>query len=70
MTEKRKFNPISPTLIMGGGGRPTYLKMAKNVKSLIIFAPDCRYYEQQLFAVIYNYCIVFSKFYTNLHQIL
>jgi hypothetical protein len=43
MTEKRKFNPISPTLIMGGGGRPTYLKMAKNVKSLIIFAPDCRY---------------------------
>jgi hypothetical protein len=21
MTEKRKFNPISPILIMGGGGR-------------------------------------------------
>jgi hypothetical protein len=26
---------------MGGEGRPTYFKMAKNVKSLIIFAPDC-----------------------------
>jgi hypothetical protein len=31
MTEKRKFNPLSPTLIMGGGGRPTYFKMAKNL---------------------------------------
>jgi hypothetical protein len=38
MTEKRKFNPLFPTLIMGAGGRPTYYKMAKNVKSLIIFA--------------------------------
>jgi hypothetical protein len=27
---------------MGAGGRPTYFKMAKNVKSLIIFARDCR----------------------------
>jgi hypothetical protein len=42
MTEKRKFNPLFPTLIMGAGGRPTYFKMAKNVKSLIIFARDCR----------------------------
>jgi hypothetical protein len=25
-----------------GPGRSTYFKMAKNVKSLIIFAPDCR----------------------------
>jgi hypothetical protein len=41
MTEKRKFNPLFPTLIMGAGGRPTYFKMAKNVKSLIIFARDC-----------------------------
>jgi hypothetical protein len=41
MTEKRKFNPIFPTLIMGAGGRPTYFKMAKNVKNLIIFARDC-----------------------------
>jgi hypothetical protein len=41
MTEKRKFNPLFPTLIMGAGGRP-YFKMAKNVKSLIIFASDCR----------------------------
>jgi hypothetical protein len=36
MTKKRKFNPLFPTLIMGAGGRPTYFKMAKNVKSLII----------------------------------
>jgi hypothetical protein len=42
MTEKRKFNPLFPTLIMGAGERPTYFKMAKNVKSLIIFARDCR----------------------------
>jgi hypothetical protein len=42
MTEKRKFNPLFPTLFMGAGGRPTYFKMAKNVKSLIIFARDCR----------------------------
>jgi hypothetical protein len=41
MTEKRKFNPLFPTLIMRAGGRPTYFKMAKNVKSLIIFARDC-----------------------------
>jgi hypothetical protein len=41
MTEKRKFNPLFPTLNMGAGGRPTYFKMAKNVKSLIIFARDC-----------------------------
>jgi hypothetical protein len=41
MTEKRKFNPLFPTLIMGAGGRQTYFKMAKNVKSLIIFARDC-----------------------------
>jgi hypothetical protein len=41
MTEKRKFNPLFPTLIIGAGGRPTYPKMAKNVKSLIIFARDC-----------------------------
>jgi hypothetical protein len=40
MTEKRKFNPLFPTLIMGAGGRPKYFKMAKNVKSLIIFARD------------------------------
>jgi hypothetical protein len=38
MTEKRKFNPLFPTLIMGAGGRPTYFKMAENTKSLIIFA--------------------------------
>jgi hypothetical protein len=42
MIEKRKFNPLFPTLIMGEGGRPTYFKMAKNVKILIIFARDCR----------------------------
>jgi hypothetical protein len=42
MSEKRKFNPLFPTLIMGAGGRPTYFKIAKNVKSLIIFARDCR----------------------------
>ena len=42
MTEKTKFNPLFPTLIIGGGGRPTYLKMPKKAKSLIIFAPDCR----------------------------
>jgi hypothetical protein len=41
MTEKRKFNPLFPTLIMGAGGRPTYFKTAKNVKSLIIFARYC-----------------------------
>jgi hypothetical protein len=41
MIEKRKFNPLFPTLIMGAGGRPTYFKMAKNVKSRIIFARDC-----------------------------
>jgi hypothetical protein len=41
MTEKRKFNPLFPTLIMGAGRRPTYFKMAKNVKSLIIFARHC-----------------------------
>jgi hypothetical protein len=40
MTEKRKVNPLFPTLIMGAGGRPTCFKMAKNVKSLIIFAHD------------------------------
>jgi hypothetical protein len=40
MTEKRKFNPLFPTLIMGAVGRPMYFKMAKNVKSLIIFARD------------------------------
>jgi hypothetical protein len=42
MIEKRKFNPLFPTLIMGAGRRPTYFKMAKNVKRLIIFARDCR----------------------------
>jgi hypothetical protein len=36
MTEKRKFNPLFPTLIKRAGERPTYFKMAKNVKSLII----------------------------------
>jgi hypothetical protein len=41
MTEKRKLNPLFSTLIMVAGGRPTYFKMAKNVKSLIIFARDC-----------------------------
>jgi hypothetical protein len=41
MTEKRKFNTLFPTLILGAGGRPTYFKMGKNVKSLIIFARDC-----------------------------
>jgi hypothetical protein len=40
MTEKRKFNPLFLTLIMGAGGRPTYFKMVKNVKILIIFARD------------------------------
>jgi hypothetical protein len=29
MTEKRKFNPLFPTLIMGAGGRPTYFKWPK-----------------------------------------
>ena len=56
MTEKRKFNPLFPTLIMGAGGRPTYFKMAKNVKSLIIFARDCR-----LSIFIYIF-LIFSAF--------
>jgi hypothetical protein len=34
MTEKRKFNPLFPTLIMVAGG-------PKMLKSLIIFARDC-----------------------------
>jgi hypothetical protein len=39
MTEKRKFNPLFPPLIMGAGKRPTYFKMAKNVKvSLFLHA--------------------------------
>jgi hypothetical protein len=47
MTEKRKFNPLFPTLIMSGE-RPTYFEMAKNVKSLIIFSRDCGYEVEAL----------------------
>jgi hypothetical protein len=39
MTEKRKVNPRFPTLIRGG--RRRYFKMAKHVKSQIIFACSC-----------------------------
>jgi hypothetical protein len=41
---------------MGAGGRPTYFKMAKNVKSLIIFARDCR-------AEIIRACVVVTIYY-------
>jgi hypothetical protein len=45
MTEKRKFNPLFPTYIdHGGRGEADDFKMAKNVKSLVIFARDCRAY--------------------------
>ncbi len=42
------------TLLMGGGGH-TREKDHQNVKSLIIFAPDCRSDPKAVCAVI-NYC--------------
>jgi hypothetical protein len=40
---KEKIQPTFYNIDHGGrGGRPTYFKMAKNVKSLIIFARDCK----------------------------
>ena len=38
---KEKIQPTFSNIDHGGRGRPTYFKMAKNVKSLIIFARDC-----------------------------
>jgi hypothetical protein len=38
---KEKIQPAFSNIDHGAGGRPTHFKMAKNVKSLIIFARDC-----------------------------
>jgi hypothetical protein len=58
---KEKIQPTFSNIDHGEGGRMTYFKMAKNGKSLIIFAPDCSYITNRdiltmvrLFTLLYS----------------